>query len=179
MEFKSYINPPKPHEYAEGNFKETIDVYEDIVNPKTGKLETKKTKEENFYEKIQSMKETQMLENIIKRYNIDLNENHITEISQEVVDMTNLPEDLIETYAVTKKLESMFNETTADIKNHFKDFAGFLRSFQNGTLTSELQALSTKRQAQPVQAVTPVTPTEETAQVEQPKTEQQKGVIYG
>ncbi len=125
------------------------------------------------------MKETQMLENIIKRYNIDLNENHITEISQEVVDMTNLPEDLIETYAVTKKLESMFNETTADIKNHFKDFAGFLRSFQNGTLTSELQALSTKRQAQPVQAVTPVTPTEETAQVEQPKIEQQKGVIYG
>ena len=145
MEFKSLTNLYPQHRFAEGGFKKTVDVYEDIINPKTGKLETKKTKEEPFYEKIQEMKESQELENIIKRYNIDLNENHITEINQEIVDMTRMPEDLIETYALTTKLQSMFNETTADIKNHFKDFAGFLRSFQNGTLQSELQALSKNR----------------------------------
>ena len=148
MDFKSFINPHQKHEFAEGGFKKTVDVYEDIINPKTGKLETKKTKEEPFYEKIQEMKESQELDKIIKRYNIDLNENHISEISEEIVDLTNAPEDLIETYSVTKKLENIFNETTADIKNHFKDFAGFLKSFQKGTLTSELQQLHEK---QPIQ----------------------------
>lgn len=151
MEFKSCINPHKQHQFAEGGFKKTVDVYEDIINSKTGKLETKKTKEEPFYEKIQEMKESQTLENIIKRYNIDLNEKHITEINQEIIDMTTLPEDLIETYAVTKNLETMYNETTADIKNHFKDFAGFLRSFQNGTLKSELAELSKTKVQQQVQ----------------------------
>lgn len=146
MEFKSLVNLHPKHEFAEGGFKKTIDVYEDIINAKTGKMETKKTKEEPFYEKIQEMKESQELDKIIKRYNIDLNDKHITEITDEIVDMTNLPSDLIETYAVTKKLESMFNETTADIKNHFHDFAGFLSSFQKGTLGSELQTLATKRQ---------------------------------
>lgn len=153
MEFKSFINPHPKHEFAEGGFKKTVDVYEDIINPKTGKLETKKTKEEPFYEKIQEMKESQELDKIIKRYNIDLNENHITEINEEIVDMTKLPGDLIETYAVTKKLESMFNETTADIKNHFKDFAGFLSSFQKGTLQSELETLSKKEEKERTEAV--------------------------
>lgn len=156
MEFKSLVNLHEPHKFAEGDFKKTFDVYEDIINPKTGKLETKKTKEEPFYEKIQAAKDSQILDNIIKRYNIDLNQKHITEINEEIVDMTNMPEDLIETYALTTKLQTMFNESTADIKNHFKDFAGFLQSFQKGTLKSELAELhkpktQTVQQAQPVQ----------------------------
>lgn len=159
MEFKSLVNLHEPHKFAEGGFKKTFDVYEDIINTKTGKLETKKTKEEPFYKKIQEMKESQELENIIKRYNIDLNNKHITEISEEIVDMTNIPEDLIETYALTTKLQTMFNESTAEIKNHFKDFAGFLQSFQKGTLKSELAELhkpktQTVQQAQPVQQPT-------------------------
>lgn len=146
MEFKSLVNLHEPHKFAEGGFKKTIDVYEDIVNPKTGKLETKKTGEVNFYEKIQAMKESQELENIIKRYNIDLKNNHITEISDEIVDMTNTPQDLIEAYASTKKLENLFNNSTSEIKNYFKDFGGFLKSFQNGTLKRELQQLHSNNQ---------------------------------
>lgn len=168
MEFKSLTNLHEPHKFAEGGFKKTVDVYEDIINTKTGRLETKKTKEEPFYEKIQASKESQILDNIIQRYNIDLNQKHITELNEELVDMTELPEDLIETYALTTKLQTMFNESTADIKNHFKDFAGFLQSFQKGTLKSELaelhkpkaqpvqQAQPTQQQAQPTQQVQPI-----------------------
>ena len=162
MEFKSLVNLHEPHKFAEGGFKKTFDVYEDIINPKTGKLETKKTKEEPFYEKIQAAKDSQILDNIIQRYNIDLNNKHITEINEEIVDMTKMPEDLIETYALTTKLQTMFNESTADIKNHFKDFAGFLQSFQKGTLKSELaelhkpKAQPMQQQAQPTQQVQPV-----------------------
>lgn len=155
MEFKSLTNLHEPHKFAEGGFKKTFDVYEDIINPKTGKLETKKTKEEPFYEKIQAAKDSQILDNIIQRYNIDLNNKHITEINEEIVDMTNMPEDLIETYALTTKLQTMFNESTAEIKNHFKDFAGFLQSFQKGTLKSELAELH-KPKTQPVQQVQPM-----------------------
>lgn len=181
MEFKSLVNLHPQHAFAEGGFKKTVDVYEDLINSKTGKLETKKTKEEPFYEKIQEMKESQILENIIKRYNIDLNENHITEIQEEIVDMTKMPGDLIETYAVTKKLESMFNETTADIKNHFKDFAGFLSSFQKGTLESELKNLTNRRQ-QPVEAEIIKSPQvqQQEQQIEQQVQQpQQGGIIYG
>lgn len=171
MEFKSLVNLHEPHKFAEGGFKKTFDVYEDIINTKTGKLETKKTKEEPFYEKIQAAKDSQILDNIIQRYNIDLNNKHITEINEEIVDMTNMPEDLIETYALTTKLQTMFNESTADIKNHFKDFAGFLQSFQKGTLKSELAELH-KPKAQPVQQKQPVQqqtqPTQQVQTVQQP-----------
>lgn len=159
MEFKSLTNLHEPHKFAESGFKKTVDVYEDIINTKTGRLETKKTKEEPFYEKIQATKDSQILDNIIQRYNIDLNNKHITEINEEIVDMTNMPEDLIETYALTTKLKTMFNESTADIKNHFKDFAGFLKSFQKGTLKSELEQLhkpKTQPVQQPTQQVQPV-----------------------
>ena len=155
MEFKSLVNLHEPHKFAEGGFKKTFDIYEDIINPKTGKIETKKTDEEPFYEKIQAAKDSQILDNIIKRYNIDLNNKHITEINEEIVDMTNMPEDLIETYALTTKLQTMFNESTAEIKNHFKDFAGFLQSFQKGTLKSELAELH-KTKTQPMKQVQPV-----------------------
>ena len=170
MEFKSLVNLHEPHKFAEGGFKKTFDIYEDIINPKTGKLETKKTDEEPFYEKIQAAKDSQILDNIIQRYNIDLNNKHITEINEEIVDMTNMPEDLIETYALTTKLQMMFNESTADIKNHFKDFAGFLQSFQKGTLKSELAELH-KPKTQPVQQAQPVQ--QPTQQVQQAQPVQQ------
>ncbi len=181
-EFKSFVNPHEPHKFAEGGFKETVDVYEDIINTKTGKLETKKTKEENFYSKIQEMKDSQTLENILKRYNIDLNERHITEINDEIVDMTNIPEDLIETYALSKKLETIFNESSVQIKNHFGDFAGFLKSFQSGKLQSELQALSTKPRMQEAQVTEQVTQGQaqpQPAQQVQQNQPAQGGLIYG
>lgn len=183
MEFKSLTNLHEPRKFAEGGFKKTVDIYEDIINSKTGKLETKKTKEEDFYEKIQAQKEFQTLENIIKRYNIDLNENHITELNEEIVDMTNLPQDLIETYAVTKKLESMYHETTAEIKNHFGDFSNFLKSFQRGTLQSELQNLRQKPQTSVVEQSVIQPTSVEQIPVQKPVEQQtqniNQGVIYG
>lgn len=157
MEFKSMVNPHEPHKFAEGGFKKTFDIYEEIINPKTGKKELKKTGEEPFYEKIQAMKDSQILENVIKRYNIDLNNNKITEISDEIIDLTKAPEDLIEMYAITKRLENLYEDSTSEIKNHFKNFGGFLKSFQNGTLKSELTELH-KAKKQPAQP-TPAQPT--------------------
>ena len=46
MEFKSLTNLHEPRKFKEGGFKKTVDIYEDIINSRTGKLETKKTKED-------------------------------------------------------------------------------------------------------------------------------------
>ena len=174
MEFKSMVNPHEPHKFAEGGFKKTFDIYEEIINPKTGKKELKKTGEEPFYEKIQAMKDSQILENVIKRYNIDLNNNKITEISDEIIDLTKAPEDLIEMYAITKRLENLYEDSTSEIKNHFKNFGGFLKSFQNGTLKSELTELH-KPKKQPAQNSQPAQPTQ--AQNSQPAQQNQNLTI--
>ena len=139
------VDTYKPGEFAEKNFKQTIDIYEEIIDKKTGESKVVKTGEENFYNKIQEMKEVSTLENIIKRYSIDLNDQHITEISNELIDMTNIPEDLIETYAMINKLENMYNGTSADVKNKFGTFAGFLQAFKDGNVESKLQELASSK----------------------------------
>lgn len=154
--YYSETNRPPRGKFAEGGFKKTVDVYEDLINEKTGKLETKKTREEPFYKRMQEETESQLLETLIERYKVDLNKKHITQLKEELVDMVGMPADLIETYALTHKLEKQFNESTADIKAHFKDFAGYLRAFQEGTLGQDLNNIIRKRKVvqQPVQQQT-------------------------
>lgn len=144
MEFNSMLNPHAREESQDTGFKETLDTYEDVINEKTGVLETKKTGEVNFYEKIQANKESYELENIIKRYSIDINKKSLTEVSEDIVDLTRVPTDLIDAYAMVNRLENLYADTTAEFKNHFGDFASFLRSVQNGTIASDLQEISLK-----------------------------------
>lgn len=180
------IDEYQPNEFSEGGFKTTIDVYEDVVNSKTGKLETIKTGEEPFYNKIQEAVDGVLLENIIERYKIDLNDRHITQITEDV-DMSVLPTDLIEVYALTNKLQSQFDGSTAEIKNHFGDFAGFLKSFQKGTLKQELENIASdkfKKEAEMKREIARQTKLEQErqlaeaqAKIEEIKTQQ--GVNYG
>lgn len=139
--FFSETNRPTPHAYAEGGFKKSVDIYEDLINSKTGKLETKKTGSDPFYNKMQEQTEGQLLETLIRRYQVDLNTKHITQVKEELVDMTNLPEDLLETYALTHQLELQFNESPAEVKKHFGTFGDYLKSFQDGSLREKLSNL--------------------------------------
>lgn len=120
-------------------------IYEDLVNPKTGKIETKLTGTEDFDEKMQEDAKSQILENIIKRYQIDLNDKHITEISKETIDMTKMPENLLEAYAIAQNLEKQFNSAPADFKKKFGNFTGFLKDFSDGKLENSLNELASDR----------------------------------
>ena len=142
--FRSELDERVPHEFAENGFKTTMDVYEDVVNSKTGKLETIKTGEEPFYNKIQEAVDGVLLENIIERYKIDLNDRHITQITEDV-DMSAIPSDAIETYAIVTKLQAQYDASTAEIKNHFGDFAGFLTAATKGTLAQELESIASEK----------------------------------
>lgn len=144
MEFKSMLNPHAREESQETGYKKTFDVYEDIVNNKTGAFETKKTDEINFYEKIQAQKESCELDSIIKRYSIDITGKLIPQVSDEIVDLSRVPTDLLDAYAMINKLEKLYADTSADFKNYFSDFGSFLKSVQQGHIASDLQEIAEK-----------------------------------
>ena len=139
MEYRSETNRPKQHQYAQGGFKKVINKYEDLLNPKTGKLETKVTDKEDFYEKIQSHKESQLLESIIKRYEIDIDKEQIKEIQEDIVDMSAIPETMTEAYAMIKQVETEFDQRPAEIKKAFNNNVGeYVAGIQNGKLKEVL-----------------------------------------
>lgn len=143
MEFKSESNRPIPHQYAQNGFKKTIDIYEDLINKHNGKLETKQTDSEDFYEKIQSYKDSQLLESIIKRYEIDIDKKQVKEIQSDIVDMTQLPQSLTEAYSMLKQIENDFDSRPAVIKKAFNNNIGeYIAGIQNGELEKVLQKYS-------------------------------------
>ena len=151
MEYKSEWNRPKQHEYAQGNFKKVIDVYEDLLNPNTGKMETKVTDKVDVYQKIQSHKEAQELESIIKRYEIDIDENQIKEIQNDIVDMTTMPTTMTEAYSMIKQVENEFEQRPAEIKRAFNNNVGeYVAGIQNGKLKEILSSYENKNKKQEV-----------------------------
>ena len=139
MEYRSETNRPKQHQYAQGGFKKEINKYEDLLNPKTGKIETKVTDIEDFYEKIQSHKDAQLLDSIIKRYEIDIDKEQVKEIQEDIVDMSAIPETMTEAYAMIKQVETEFDQRPAEIKKAFNNNVGeYVAGIQNGKLKEVL-----------------------------------------
>lgn len=139
MKYRSETNRPQQHKYSQGGFKKVIDKYEDLLNPKTGKMETKVTDREDFYEKIQSHKEAQELDNIIKRYEIDIDKEQVKEIQDDIVDMSAIPETMTEAYAMIKQVENEFDQRPAEIKKAFNNNVGeYVAGIQNGKLKEVL-----------------------------------------
>ena len=145
MEYRSETNRPKQHEYAQGGFKKVINKYEDLLNEKTGKMETKITDKIDVYEKIQSHKDSQLLESIIKRYEIDIDKNQVKEIHEDIIDMTAMPETMTEAYSMIKQVENEFNERPAEIKRAFNNNVGeYVAGIQNGKLKEVVTAYENK-----------------------------------
>lgn len=167
--YLSETNRPKQHQYAQGGFKKTIEKYEDLLNPKTGKIETKVTDVEDFYEKIQSHKDAQILESIIKRYEIDIDKEQVKEIEQDIVDMTAIPETMTEAYSMIKQVEKEFDERPAEIKKAFNNNVGeYVAGIQNGRLKQVVEEYQNKNGKAKKQAPT----LEEINKVQQPVQQQ-------
>lgn len=142
MTWNTMLNPHKREESQEPKGKTTLDLYEERIDPKTGHMLVKKTGEKDFYQQIQSMKEAQELDNILKRYQVDITDQHITQLIDNEIDLTPVPKDLIEVYAVGNQLEKLYENTTASVKKQFGNFGNFLQAFQNGTLFDTLNTLA-------------------------------------
>lgn len=143
--YLSETNRPKKHQYAQGGFKKTIEKYEDLLNPKTGKIETKIIDVEDFYEIIQSHKDAQILESIIKRYEIDIDKKQIKEIEEDIIDMTAIPKTMTEAYSIIKQVEKEFDDRPVEIKRAFNNNVGeYVAGIQNGRLKQVLEEYQNK-----------------------------------
>lgn len=172
----------KKRPFSEGPFSKEIQKYEELIDKNTGMKRLHKTTKENFYTRIQEQVEDQLLDTIIKRYKVDLNDKHITEIKEELVDMTQYPEDLLSAYALAHQLEQQFKESPAEVKNKFGDFAGYLKAFEKGTLAQDLSSVLSNQPVQTAAATQPeqnvsATQSVQTAAVIQPQVN--NGVIAG
>ena len=157
MQFRSELNRPTPHQYAQRNFKKYLDVYEDVINEKTGKMETVITDKVLVDEKIQESKDMVTLDSILERYKVDLSKQVIKEISEDVIDMTVMPQDALEAYSLINEAKKNFEETTSEFKKEFNnDFGQYVAGFKNGKTQEIINKHNkhiTKKQAptQPVQ----------------------------
>lgn len=173
MQFRSELNRPKPHQYAQKNFKKYLDVYEDVINEKTGIMETIMTDRIPVDEKIQESKDMVTLDSILERYKVDLSKQVIKEISEDVIDMTVMPQDALEAYSLINEAKKNFEETTSEFKKEFNnDFGQYVAGFKNGKTQEIINKHNkhiSKKQAPTQQVQQPV---QQQAQVQQPVQQQ-------
>ena len=133
MTFRSELNRPRPHQYAQGGFRLDMDQYEELIDKHTGKLVLELTDKIPFDDQIQEHKNSVCLDSLLERYKIDLSKKAITQISEDITDMTVMPQDALECYSMIHEAERNFEETTKEFKNEFNNnFGEYLKGFTTG-----------------------------------------------
>lgn len=133
LTFRSEIDRPEPHKYAQGNFKKYMDQYEELIDKKTGKLKLEVTDKIPIDDQIQEHKSSVTLDSLLERYKIDLSKKAITEISNDIIDMTIMPQDALECYSLIHEAEQNFADTTKEFKSEFNNnFGEYLKGFSTG-----------------------------------------------
>ena len=113
--------------------------------------------------------EENKISNILKNYNLDMLET-LKDKEQKIIDITNLPENLMETMAVIDTAKGVWDEQSKEIKAKFNnDFKQFIAASENGQLANLLEneiktarskftpEVQAQMQAQPVQPTATVT----------------------
>lgn len=131
--FRSELNRPTPHMYAQGGFRKDMDQYEELIDKHTGKMKLEITDKIPFDEQIQEHKSSVTLDSLLERYKIDLSKKAITEISEDIIDMTVMPQDALECYSLIHEAEQNFMDTTKEFKAEFNsNFGEYLKGFRTG-----------------------------------------------
>lgn len=143
---------PEEHvRFMVDGFKKTEPIYEEVID-KNGIKVLKKTGETNFYEKIQEHKNSVLLSEIIKRYEIQPDDITAEVIENGIVDLTKVPENAIEAYAYVENAKNIWNNVGPEIQKKFNnDFTNFLKGASDGTLEKEVKRLKNE----PVKAEMP------------------------
>ena len=181
--FRSELNRPAQHMYAQGNFRKDMDQYEELIDKHTGKMKLEITDKIPFDDQIQEHKSSVTLDSLLERYKIDLSKKAITEISEDITDMTVMPQDALECYSMIHEAEKNFQDTTKEFKAEFNNnFGEYLKGFSNGKTQAVVdkynKKLKTSESAQipsptiqtaanvqqTTQVVTPTTTTQNTQQ---------------
>lgn len=184
--FRSELNRPRPHMYAQGNFRKDMDQYEELIDKHTGKMVLEITDKIPFDDQIQEHKSSVTLDSLLERYKIDLSKKAITEISEDITDMTIMPQDALECYSMIHEAEKNFQDSTKEFKAEFNNnFGEYLKGFANGKTqqvvdkyAKKLVKADTSPNLTPTSQVTPATQQtmQQTSTVAPQQTTTQQGV---
>lgn len=127
-------------------------VYVEDIDKKTGERILREDVPVDIYDKIQEYAEETKISNLFKKYNMQLAlKDNLKLDESKIVDMTNIPENLIETMAVIDNAKAIFDRQSTEIKQKFNnDFKQFIAGSENGQvvemLNNELKAQHVQKQ---------------------------------
>lgn len=137
MEF--YTNYNRPPRQQESYLKETQTVYKEDFDKKTGKRKLVKVEDINIVDKIQEYAEETKISNILQKYNLNMIKQ-IAKDEEKIIDMTNMPENLMETLSIIDNAKYIWERQSKELKNKFNNnFKEFLAGSENGQIVKILQ----------------------------------------
>lgn len=119
--------------------KQTQAVYKEDFDKKTGKRKLVKTEDINIVDKIQEYAEETKISNLLKKYNYDMIKQ-IAKNEEQIIDLTNMPENLMETMATIDNAKYIWERQSKELKAKFNnDFKQFIAGSENGQIAKLLQ----------------------------------------
>ena len=135
MEFYSMYN--RPQRKREKFNKQTQAVYKTVYD-KNGVRSLVKDKDVNIYEKIQEYSKDTSLTNLFSKYGLSVYDQ-LKKSEEQLVDLTNLPTNLMEAMTVIDDAKYAFDRQSKEIKAKFNnDFKQFIAASETGQLAQVL-----------------------------------------
>ena len=135
--FYTLFSKPKRHSKAFTNTKQAV--YKQELDKKTGERKLVKREEVDVYEKIQEFADETKISNILKKYQIDLFSKNLKEGEEKLIDLTNMPENLLETMTAIDNAKYLWERQSPNVKEKFNnDFRQFIAGSENGQLADIL-----------------------------------------
>ena len=114
------------------------DVYKRVYDEDLHRTVVKKVDETNLYEFIQASKSTTDLATLQKRF-LELGEIPGEELGwQEAVDMTVMPSNIHEVYAMTNDIDNAFKKLPESVQKLFGDKDTYMKALIDGTYQATL-----------------------------------------
>lgn len=143
-----YTKPQRQPRMRENHTKREQTLYK-ITTDKDGRRVLVPDETIDVVDKIQEYAEEVKISNILKRYGIQL-QNQLRNDEEKFIDLTNIPENLIETMQIIDDAKALWDKQSKEVKLKFNnDFKQFIAGSENGQIVDMLnKELETQHQQQ-------------------------------
>ena len=137
MEFYTEFKKRKTIPHPECN--KLVQEYREVID-KEGKVKLEETEKINIYEKIQEAGEGIILNELIEKYAMKINQGNVMQLDELIEDFTEVPDNMIDAMNLIDKAKNIYEKQPKDIKNAFNNnFNEFIAGAENGGLKTYLE----------------------------------------
>lgn len=147
MEFYTNFKKPKRMQETFNNKYQTI--YKAEIDTKTGERKLVEKEKINVYDKIQEFKDECNIASMMERYQLNMHDT-ISQNEEKLIDLTNLPENLMETMKAIDDAKYLWERQSKEVKQKFdNDFNKFIAGSENGQIVEMVNQQLKKEYKQP------------------------------